>query len=136
MPSKSRSRGSRTPSRSRSRRSASKRSKSRSQRKSSRRPSPHSKRSPRRSRAKRSSKKSPVRIPLTKGSLGMYGYEDVKHMSATERHKALGRALKHEDALAVFRKLNALYVMNKNKHPDTAAIFMADRDWVKSHYEI
>lgn len=75
-----------------------------------------------------------MRIPLTKGSLGMYGYKDVVDTPATTRRKALAKALKHEDALAVFRKLNALATMNKNKHPATSAIFEADRDWVRRNY--
>jgi hypothetical protein len=64
----------------------------------------------------------------------MYGYEDVLNVPASERRKALARALKHEDPLPVFRKLNALYIMNKNKHPTTAAVFEADRNWVKNNY--
>lgn len=90
-------------------------------------------RSPRKS-PKRSKSRSPIRIHLTKGSLGMYGYKGVSTKTSTERRKYLTEALKHEDALPVFRKLNALYVVNKNKNPCLSAIFESDRNWVQSKY--
>lgn len=98
-----------------------------SPRKSPKRSSPH--KSP-----KRSKSRSPIRIHLTKGSLGMYGYKGVSTKTSTERRKYLTEALKHEDALPVFRKLNALYVVNKNKNPCLSAIFESDRNWVQSKY--
>jgi len=88
-------------------------------------------RSPRRS-AKRKSPR--VRIPLTKGSLEQYGYADVMDMTTGQRRRALAEALRHEEMLPIFRKLNALYVMNKNKHPATAAVFDADKNWVYNNY--
>lgn len=81
-------------------------------------------------------KKSPTRIHLTKGSLSRYGYSSVKSMSAKDRRKILERVLRNEDALAVFRKLNALYVLNKNNNPESSAVFMADRNWVRDNYDI
>lgn len=87
-----------------------------------------------RSSHKRSKSKSPVRIHLTKGSLGMYGYKDVSTKTSIQRRGYLAKALKHEDALPVFRKLNALYVVNKNRNPSLAAIFESDRNWVQSKY--
>lgn len=92
-------------------------------------PSSSKKRSHRRSKSR-----SPVRIHLTKGSLGMYGYKDVSTKTSTERRSYLSKALKHEDALPVFRKLNALYVVNKNRNPCLSAIFESDRNWVQSKY--
>lgn len=91
-------------------------------------------RTSKRSSHKRSKSKSPVRIHLTKGSLGMYGYKNVSTKTSTERRGYLTKALKHEDALPIFRKLNALYVVNKNKNPSLAAIFESDRNWVQSKY--
>lgn len=79
-------------------------------------------------------RRSPIRIHLTKGSLGAYGYTHVTEMSATARHRALADAIYDENPLSVFRKLNALVVLNKNKHPATADIFESDRDWVKRTY--
>lgn len=88
----------------------------------------------RRSAQRRSRSQSPVRIPLTSGSLGEHGYSHVTEMSTTARHRALADAIYHENPLSVFRKLNALFVLNKNKHPATADIFESDRDWVKRTY--
>jgi hypothetical protein len=106
----------------------------RSPRKSPRKsPSSPKRISPRKS-PKRSKSRSPIRIHLTKGSLGMYGYKGVSTKTSTERRKYLKEALKHEDALPVFRKLNALYVVNKNKNPCLSAIFESDRNWVQSKY--
>lgn len=87
-------------------------------------------RSPRR----RSRSRSPVRIHLTKGSLGEYGYTHVSEMSSTARRRALAAAIRDESALSVFRKLNALSVLNKNKHPEIADIFESDKQWVKRTY--
>lgn len=98
-----------------------------SPRKSAKRSSPH--KSP-----KRSKSRSPIRIHLTKGSLGMYGYKGVSTKTSTERRSYLKEALKHEDALPIFRKLNALYVVNKNKNPCLSAMFESDRNWVQSKY--
>jgi len=82
----------------------------------------------------RSRKHSPVRIKLTKGSLGDYGYHNVQDMLVRERHHALSRALRHEDPLAVFRKLNALYVLNKNYNHKLSKLFNSDKEWVKRQY--
>jgi len=95
----------------------------------SRSPRSAKRRTPRRSRSQ-----SPVRIPLTKGSLGEYGYAHITEMSPAARHRALAAAIYDENPLSVFRKLNALFVMNRNRHPETAAVFEADRDWVKRTY--
>ncbi len=90
-------------------------------------------RSPR-SAKRRSPRRSPARIPLTKGSLGAYGYSHITEMSSAARHRALASAIYDENPLSVFRKLNALFVMNRNRHPETAAVFESDRDWVKRTY--
>lgn len=68
--------------------------------------------------------------PLRKGDLSQYGYATAK--SVDERHKALTKAAKKYGSTSVFRKLNALYVYNKNKNPVVAGKFMKDRDFVKA----
>jgi len=70
--------------------------------------------------------------PLRKGSLSRHGYGTSK--SASARHRALAKAVKAEGALAVFRKLNAVMVLNKNTNPSVSAKFKADRNWVKRTY--
>jgi hypothetical protein len=69
--------------------------------------------------------------PLKKGDLSQYGYASDK--KAEERHKALKKASKKFGSTSVFRKLNALYVYNKNKSPERANTFKSDRDFVKAN---
>lgn len=88
------------------------------------------KRSPKRSPKKRS----PIKIPLTKGSLGAYGYKNIQKSPTRTRHSALSKAAKHEDPLAIFRKLNVLTILNKNKNKKLSDLFKKDRDWIKSKY--
>ncbi len=93
------------------------------------------KKSPTKKRSKaRSKTRSPIRIHLTKGSLGKYGYTNVANETAVVRRKALAAALAHEDPLPIFKKLNALMVLNKNKRPQLSALFEADRNWVRDKY--
>ena len=68
--------------------------------------------------------------PLKKGELSQYGYEAAK--PANERHKALAKASRKYGSTSVFRKMNALYVYNKNKSPELSEKFKEDRDFVKS----
>lgn len=69
---------------------------------------------------------------VRKGALEKFGYDNVKKLSAVQRHKALNEALKKIDPLSVYRKVNALYVFNKDKHPTEAALFEADKNYIKS----
>jgi hypothetical protein len=73
-----------------------------------------------------------VRIPLRKGTLGKFGYTDVKEKSFLARKRALMRAIRYggETPLAVFRRLNVLMILNKNKDPVAYRIFKRDRDWI------
>lgn len=70
--------------------------------------------------------------PLRKGSLTRHGYKASK--SARARHIALNKAVKAEGALAVYRKLNAVMVLNKNTNPTKSTRFRADRNWIKRKY--
>lgn len=67
---------------------------------------------------------------LNTGDLTKYGYHSRK--TKEERHKSLIRALRHIKPLSLFRKLNVLYVLNKNKNPKLANKFKNDADWVKT----
>jgi hypothetical protein len=69
---------------------------------------------------------------LEKGELSKYGYHDVKNMSTQERRNALKQALQHLPPLTVFRKINALKVLNKDKDPNIAKIFQNDEDWIRT----
>jgi hypothetical protein len=70
---------------------------------------------------------------LQKGTLSQYGYHADRDQ--LERHDALDRALIYTKPLSLYRKLNALYVLNKNKNPKMAALFRGDADWVKTRPE-
>jgi hypothetical protein len=74
--------------------------------------------------------------PLRKGELARFGYISVKNMSENDRHKALDKAIKELGSLSVWRKLNAVYVYNKNTNPLISDIYNEDRNWVKETYGI
>lgn len=70
--------------------------------------------------------------PLHKGTLSSFGYSQVANKTLTERHQALRKAVKHLGWLPVFRKLNAVYVLNKRTNKLLSDIFWKDRNWVKN----
>ena len=74
-----------------------------------------------------------VRIPLSNsGILSAHGYEDVRKKSNLARHRALMRVVRAgEPPLGLFRRLNVLMILFKNKDPKLSKIFKKDRDWVK-----
>lgn len=67
---------------------------------------------------------------LKKGLLTKYGYH--ADLSETERHQALQRALGEFSPLSLYRKLNAIYVLNKNRDKKRAHIFRSDANWLKT----
>ena len=86
---------------------------------------------------KKSPKKSNIKSPkkigkLNKGTLTRFGYSADKSMS--ERRESLSRAIKAYGSLVVFRKLNAIYVLNRNTVPKKSQIFYKDRNWVKRNF--
>jgi len=72
--------------------------------------------------------------PLKKGDLTKYDYKNVKKLSAKVRHNALKRAVRVYGPLTLFRKLNAVYIYNKNTNKTVSRIFKRDRDWVKKTF--
>jgi hypothetical protein len=76
-----------------------------------------------------------IRIPIRHNhELGKYGYEDVKHKKAPERHTALDKAVKEYGPISVERRLNALAIVTKNTHKTTSKLFERDRNYVhKKH---
>jgi hypothetical protein len=64
--------------------------------------------------------------------LRKYGY--AIDLPAANRQKALSKAVKRYGALSVFRKLNALAVLNKNRNKANAKVYKQDRDFVKSKF--
>lgn len=69
-----------------------------------------------------------------KGILAEYGYHDVKHLTLPRRRAALRRAAAHLGWLYLIRKLNALYVFNKHRHPTLAAKFRKDREFASAQH--
>jgi hypothetical protein len=84
---------------------------------------------------KRGSSNSGVKIgPIRKGELAKYGYADVDSLRLNQRRGFLKKAVSELGSLSVWKKLNVIYVYNKNKNPELAEKFLADRDWVKAKY--
>ena len=84
-------------------------------------------------KSRKSGSAKPIRIPIRKGhSLSKHNYHS--YVDLDTRRNALKKAVMEYDALSVYRKLNALYIFNKNKHPSKANIFKRDRNWVKKTY--
>ena len=79
--------------------------------------------------SKSNTRKSRQLFILKKGDLIKYGYH--ADLSESTRHKALKKARSEYTSLSLFRKLNAVYVLNKNRDKKRAAIFKADANWVK-----
>ena len=72
--------------------------------------------------------------PLRHGDLSVFGYSKVKTLSKKIRQEALDKAIIKYGSLSVWRKVNALYVLNKNTNPELSVIFNKDRDWIKIKY--
>lgn len=74
-------------------------------------------------------------VVLIKGDLKSAGYDDVKHLTIDERHKALDKANKRiGNSLSLFRKLVMISTLNKNQDPKLAKIFKDDAYWIRDTY--
>ena len=70
---------------------------------------------------------SPVRIKAQKG--GLYGYS--LKLSLKDRRNILNRLIKIYGHNNIIKKLNLLYVYNKNNHPDNALKFRRDMIYIQ-----
>lgn len=68
---------------------------------------------------------------LERGVLKKYGYTDIHDLTTEERHDALDKALKEIEPLPLLRRVNALYVLNKNKDPELAEKFHEDVEYIR-----
>ena len=77
-----------------------------------------------------------VKIPLGPGGyLSKQGYVDVRNKSAAVRHRALAKVVAAgEPPLGLFRRLNVLMILFRNRDPMLSQIFKSNRDWVKKTY--
>jgi len=73
---------------------------------------------------------------LRKGDLKQFGYTKVKTLSPVIRHAALTKAVTAYGSLAIWRKLNALFIYSRHTAPDSSKVFKEDRDWVKAKFGI
>lgn len=72
---------------------------------------------------------------LEKGDLKKYGYHDIGKLSSRQRKTILKRALADIKPLSLYRKLNALYVLQKRTNPSLAKDFKDDAEWIKTTSE-
>jgi hypothetical protein len=93
--------------------------------------------SPKRSRTSSRSKpgpkptsKSKVRLHVEKGSLPGYFLAD-KQMN---RRKILKKLAKRDTWVTIVKRLNILYIYNKNRHPDIAAKFRRDMKYIQKEF--
>ena len=75
-----------------------------------------------------------VKIPISRsGFLSAQGYKNVKTMSELARRRALMRVIRAgEPPLGLFRRLNALMILFKNKDPELSKLFKRDRDFIRN----
>lgn len=85
--------------------------------------------------SKKSGSKGKKLFRLEKGTLGKYGYENIKQMSKKERKASLKKAVESMKPLSVRRKLIALRTLNKNIDPKIAKIYDEDQKFVKNTKE-
>ena len=74
--------------------------------------------------------KSRVRIHVTKGSLHGYSLYDKR----ADRREVLKKLAKKDTWETVVKRLNALYIYNKNKHPEVAAKFKRDMQFIQKEF--
>ena len=70
--------------------------------------------------------------PLRKNDLKQYGYSTRK--SDNIRHRALLKASDKYGAGSVLKKLNAVYVYNRNRAPFASSVFEKDKKWLHNKY--
>lgn len=78
----------------------------------------------------KSTSKSRVRIYVTKGNLP--GYTLKK--SLAERRLVLEKLAKKDSWGTIVKRLNVLYIYNKNRHPETAIKFKRDMKYIQRIY--
>ncbi len=70
------------------------------------------------------------------GFLSSFGYENVNNKTFISRKRSLMRAFRYGDEtpLAIYRRLNALMILTKNRDPKASKIYRIDRDWFGSKF--
>lgn len=68
---------------------------------------------------------------LQRGTLGAFGYSDIKNKTAVQRHRALGKAVRSEGYAPVIRKLTAISNYNRNTNPRVRELIERDKRWMR-----
>lgn len=71
-----------------------------------------------------------IKIHLEKNALPGYSLS----LKQDERHKILSKLAKKLGWVNIVRKLNVLYIYNKNNHPETATKFKQDMKYIQQHF--
>jgi hypothetical protein len=74
-------------------------------------------------------------VYLKPGRLGKYGYKDIKNITQKSRQNALALAINEYGPLSVMRRINILFVMNKNR-PELRKIYEYDKKWIYKNYDV
>tara|TARA_B100000674_G_scaffold464130_1_gene445809 strand:+ start:623 stop:1213 length:591 start_codon:yes stop_codon:yes gene_type:complete len=74
-------------------------------------------------------------ILLRSGTLGKYGYHNLKGKTVAERRNGLKKAIKAMGSLVVMRKINILMVFSRN-NPKLHSIYKNDKKWIYKNYEV
>jgi hypothetical protein len=69
---------------------------------------------------------------LKSGTLRQFGYGSALPQAA--RREALKKAVKFYGKGSISKKLNAVYVLSRNRNPQTALVFYKDRQWVAENF--
>lgn len=69
---------------------------------------------------------------LRKNDLKQFGYSTK--LPTSKRRETLMRAIRVFGALSVFRKLNAVAILTSKRSPPSSAVFLQDRDWIRSKF--
>lgn len=78
----------------------------------------------------RKKSKSKVKIQLKKGALN--GYTLKKSMK--DRRQLLVKISKKDSWQKVVKRLNVLYIYNKNKYPENASKFRKDMKYIQNYF--
>jgi hypothetical protein len=69
--------------------------------------------------------------PLKKGDLTKFGYH--AHNLATQRKQSLIQAMQYYGPLSVFKKVNSLSVLSKNKEPKLHRKYENDKKFIHKY---
>lgn len=72
---------------------------------------------------------------MMSGVLLKFGYYDIKNKTQEERKEILNNALKELDPITIFRRINAMYVIERDHDKELGERLKEDRDYIKTTKE-